>query len=148
MIEIELTQPNKSTCECCGGTSTSLTRFVYKDGDAFAIYYASFSDNHPESAVAGVISIGGWGGWEGEGIPPNRVAFPFRLWEGEENFNVGLTNADESPWKGIETLGKMLDREEALAHHWIEDVFHITDHITEDDTEVINLFKLDSSAIN
>jgi len=145
MIEIELTEPKKSTCECCGGTSTSLTRFVYKDGDAFAIYYASFSDNHPESAVIGVISVGGWGG---DGIPLNRAAFPFRLWEGEENFNVGLTNANESPWNGIELLGKMLDREEALSHHWIEDVFHITDHITEDDTEVINFFKLDSSAIN
>ena len=42
----------------------------------------------------------------------------------------------------------MLDREEALSHPWIEDVFHITDHITEDDTEVINFFKLDSSAVN
>lgn len=145
MIEIELTEPNKSICECCGGTSTSLTRFVYKDGDAFAIYYASFSDNHPEGAVVGVISIGGWGG---DDIPPNRVAFPFRLWEGEENFNVGLTNADESPWKGIELLGKMLDREEALSHPWVDDVFHITDHITEDDTEVINFFKLDSSAVS
>ena len=145
MIEIELTEPKKSTCGCCGGTSTSLTRFVYKDGDAFAIYYASFSDNHPESAVIGVISIGGWGG---DGVPPSRAAFSFRLWQGEKNYNVGLTNADESPWNGIELLGKMLDREEALSHHWIEDVFHITDHITEDDTEVINFFKLDSSAVN
>ena len=54
MIEIELTEPNKSTCECCGGITTSLTRFVYKDGDAFAIYYVTFSDNHPESAVIGI----------------------------------------------------------------------------------------------
>ena len=145
MIEIELTEPKKSTCECCGGTSTSLTRFVNKDGDAFAIYYASFSDNHPESAVIGVISIGSWGS---DGIPPDRVAFPFRLWQNEENFNVGLTNADESPWNGIKLLGRMLDREEALSHPWIEDVFHITDHITADDTEVINFFKLDSSAVN
>ena len=145
MIKIELTEPKKSTCECCSGTSTSLTRFVYKDSDAFAIYYAVFSDNHPENAVIGVISIGGWGS---EGVPPNRVAFPFRLWKGEENFNVGLTNANESPWNGVKFLGKMLDREEALLHPWIEDVFHITDHITEKDTEVINFFKLDSSAVN
>jgi hypothetical protein len=145
MIEIELTKPNKSACECCGGMTTSLTRFVYKNGDAFAIYYATFSDNHPESAVIGVISIGDWGS---DGISPNRVAFPFRLWQGEENYNVGLMNADESPWNGVELLGKMLDREESLSHPWVKDVFHITDHITDDDTEIINFFKLDSSAIN
>ena len=98
MIEIELTEPKKSTCECCGGTTTNLTRFVYQGGDAFAIYYVTFSDNHPERTVVGVISIGGWGD---DGIPPNRVAFPFRLWQNEENYNVGLTNADESPWNGI-----------------------------------------------
>lgn len=145
MIEIELTEPKKTSCECCGGTSTSLTRFVYKGGDAFAIYYAAFSNNHPENAVVGVISIGGWGS---DGVPPDRVAFPFRIWEGEENFNVGLMNASESPYNGINLLGRMLDREEALAHPWVKDVFHITDHISTDDTEVINFFKLDSSAVN
>ncbi|HQU81673.1 MAG TPA: hypothetical protein PKY59_01020 [Pyrinomonadaceae bacterium] len=145
MIEIELTEPKKTTCECCGGTSTMLTRFVYKDGDAFAAYKLVFSDNHPENAVIGVISLGDWGS---EGVPPNRVAFPFRLWANDENFNVGLMNANESPYNKIEILGKMLDREEALSHPWIEDVFHITDHITAEDTEVINFFKLNSSAIN
>ena len=145
MIEIELTEPKKSTCECCGGTSISLTRFVYKDDDAFAIYYAAFSDNHPENAVIAVISIGSW---ESDSVPPDRVAFPFQIWEGEKNFNVGLMNASESPYNGINLLGKMLDREEALEHPWIEDVFHITDHITTDDTEIINFFKLNSSAVN
>ena len=145
MIAIELTEPQKSTCECCGGITTRLTRFVNQDGDAFAIYYAIFSDTHSENTIVGVISIGGWAGDE---IPLERVAFPFQLWEGEENYNVRLTEADESPWNGTELLGKMLDREEALSHPWIEDVFHITDHITEDDTEVINFFKLNSSAVN
>ena len=145
MIEIELTEPKKSTCECCSGMTTNLTRFVYKNGDAFAIYYLTFSDSHPESAVIGVVSIGGW---RNDGVPPNRVAFPFRLWQGEENYNVGLTDADESPWNGVKLLGKMLDREEAVSHSWIDDVFHITDHITEDHIEVINFFKLDSSAVN
>lgn len=145
MIEIELTEPNKSNCECCGGTTTNLTRFVYKDNDAFAIYYATFSDNHPDNAVVGIISIGGW---STDGIPPERVAFPFEIWQNEDNFNVGLTNADESPWKDIDILGKVLDREEALSHPWIDDVFHITDHIVVDDLEVVNFFKLNSSATN
>lgn len=145
MIEIEFEEPNKSVCECCGGITTSLTRFVYEDGDAFAIYYAKFSDNHPECAVVGVISIGEWGT---DDPPKNRVAFPFRIWQTDEQWNVVLTDSDDSPWKGIELLGKMLDRHEALEHTWKRDVFHITDHMVIDDTEIVNFFKLDSSFAN
>jgi hypothetical protein len=145
VIEIEFEEPTKSTCDCSGGITTNLTRFVYKDSDAFAIYYLTFSDNHPDAAIVGIISIGGW---STDDIPPERVAFPFKLWQNEENYNVGITDADESPWKGVEILGRVLDREKSLLHPWIVDVFHITDHITADDKEVINFFKLDSSAIN
>ncbi len=145
MIEIELTEPKKLICECCGGTMTSLTRFVYKDGNAFAIYHATFSENHFDSGVLGVISLGDW---DSDGSSSNRVGFPFRLWQGEENFNVGITNRDECPWKDSNTIGRILDREEALIHPWIDDVFHITDHITKDDIEIVTFFKLDSSTIN
>lgn len=58
MIEIEFPDAEISKCECCGGTTTRLTRFVTQDGDAFAFYYAAFSEKHPENGVIGVISIG------------------------------------------------------------------------------------------
>jgi hypothetical protein len=41
MLTIEFEKPHQSVCECCGGTTTSLTRFVYRDDDAFAVYYAN-----------------------------------------------------------------------------------------------------------
>lgn len=125
--------------------TTSLTRFVYRDGDAFAVYYAMFSDNHPESAVTGVISIGDW---QSDKVPDVRVAFPFVLWQDENAYNISLIDGRESPWHDVEILGKMLDRAEALEHPWINEVFDITDHITEDDPEVMNYFKLDSEMIN
>ncbi|AMP04188.1 hypothetical protein CPter91_1815 [Collimonas pratensis] len=37
-------------------------------------------------------------------------------------------------------LGRILDRTEALAHEWINDVFHITDHMIEDDKEIVEYF--------
>jgi len=58
MLRIEFEKPHQSICECCGGTSTNLTRFVYRDDDAFAVYYVAFSDNHPDRAVSVVISLG------------------------------------------------------------------------------------------
>ncbi len=145
MIEIELTEPNRSICGCCGGTNTSLTRFVYQNGDAYAVYYVMFSETHMDDALAGVISLGGWGS---EDLPENRVAFPFVLWHDENGYKISLTDSNESPWHDVEILGRMLDRNEALNHPWINDVFHITDHIAENDSEVIDYFKLDSSMIN
>jgi hypothetical protein len=34
-------------------------------------------------------------------------------------------------------LGRLLNRDEALAHPWCKEVFHITDHITQEDPEAI-----------
>ncbi|HEX8778662.1 MAG TPA: hypothetical protein VF738_11150, partial [Rhodanobacter sp.] len=42
---------------------------------------------------------------------------------------VRVCNADESPWRETNILGRMLDRDEALAHPLIKDVCHIADHI-------------------
>ncbi len=138
MIKIELTEPKILKCECCGGTTKSLTRFVYQDGDAFAIYYATFAENHPEKIVTAVVSIGDWGCDE---VPPDRVAFALRLWEQQNNYSVTITDQSESPWKSSRVLGRMLDREEALKHPWIEEVFHITDHMTADDPEIKAFFE-------
>src|SRR5258706_5008523 len=77
MFEIELAEPRYSTCECCGGSMTNLTRFVAKDGNPFAIYHATFADNHRESGVLAAIGIDdNWETVESE----NRVGFACRLW--------------------------------------------------------------------
>ena len=52
MLRIEFDKPKQSTCDCCAGTTTRLTRFVYRDENAFAVYYACFSKNHPDRVVA------------------------------------------------------------------------------------------------
>lgn len=137
MLEIEFEEPSTFTCECCGGITSRLTRFVYQDDDAFAVYYALFSDGHRDNGVVGIVSLGEWGE---DGIPSSRVAFAFRLWEGQDNFNVTITDANESDWSDVEILGRKLSREDALAHPWINDVYHITDHMTDEDPEIREFF--------
>jgi hypothetical protein len=137
MLEIEFEDPQESVCDCCGGTSTRLTRFVSEDKDAFGVYYALFSDSHPEKRLYGIVSLGEW--WEDE-VPVSRVAFAFEMWADNDNFNVGITDANESHWSDVEIIGRKLSREEALAHPWLKDVFHITDHMTDDDPEVKAFF--------
>ena len=129
MLKIEFEEPNFSTCECCGGKTTQLTRFVYQDDYAFAIYYLKFSNNHPDKTISGIISIGDWGSDE---LPKYRKAFPFIIWTNETNYQVSLINKAESPWQS-EILGDILDRNESLKHDWIKDVFHTTDHIVTED---------------
>ncbi len=107
-----------------------LTRFVYKDGDAHAIYYARFSDNHPARNVVATVSLGEWG----EDAPPERrVAFALELRSGDTQYEVEVLDAERSPWRDVEIIGRTLDRQEALAHPFLAEVFHITDHMVVED---------------
>ncbi len=130
MLTIEFSEPSAVKCECCGGLTRSLTRFVYEDGDAYAIYYARFGEGHEPRVVDAVVSVGDWS----EGSRPwDRVAIALRLRSAESEYQVTVVDAAESPWNGIALLGRMLDRAEALEHERLADVFHISDHMVRDD---------------
>ena len=133
MLTFEFAEPDRSRCDCCGGVTISLTRFVYEDGDAYAIYYARFGEQHEPRVVEAVVSVGEWGEDAG---PWDRVAFPLRFRAAESEYQVTVVNADESPWQGVELLGRMLDREEALAHERLAEIFHVTDHMVVDDEAI------------
>jgi hypothetical protein len=120
-------------CLCCGGRTTALTRFVYRDGDAHAVYYASFSDRHPDRWVSVAISLGNW--TEGS-MPGDRVAFALRIRATSDEYQTGVVNAALSPWNDVDILGQMLDRQGALKHLWIKEVFHLCDHIVMEDKDV------------
>jgi hypothetical protein len=138
MIEIEFEEPIIERCECCGEETVRLTRFVYQDDDAFAVYYAKFTRGHNKKVVYGLSGLGEWG--EG-GEPADRLAFPFRIWSSGEYYQVGLVDQEQSPWSDVTYLGRILDREEALTHPWVKDVFHITDHMVVDDKSIIEYFE-------
>jgi len=139
MLRFEFEEPRRSNCQCCGEASTSLTRFVYKNGDAFGVYYAQFTEGHVGKRLSGIIGLGEWGSEEAG--PDARLAFPFQIWLNEDNFQVGLVNAADSPWSHVTFLGRILDRSEALAHPWVKEVFHVTDHMVLDDMEIVNYFR-------
>jgi hypothetical protein len=94
MIEIEFETPTVNKCECCGQEQVVLTRFVYQNGDAFAAYFAKFTKNHKDKVVYGLIGLGQWG----EGAEQsNRIAFPFKIWTKQNDYQVGLVDKEESP---------------------------------------------------
>ena len=129
MIGIEFSEPHFSDpCDCCGGRTVSLTRFVTEDGDAFAIYYVRFSENHADKPALATISIGDWGE---SASPDQRRAFAMEL----APEGVRIIDASGSPWNETRLIGRTLDRDEALEHPRIKDVFHITDHMYLEDAE-------------
>lgn len=138
MFEIQLSEPRYSICDCCGGRLTNLTRFVIKDDNAFAIYHATFGASHPEKGV--LLAIGIDNDWsESESL--TRVSFPCWIFMSNNEYRVSVTDKAESPWNESKVLGKMLDRQEALEHRFINEVFHLIDHIVEEDTDIKGLFE-------
>ena len=137
MFEIELTEPKYSPCQCCSGRMTNLTKFVTKDGDAFAIYHATIAEQHPE--LGAYLAIGIDEDWS-KPESPTRVAFACWLSMTENEFRVSVTDRAESPWSKSKVLGRMLDRDEALANPLIDEVYHLTDHIVEQDPVIRELF--------
>jgi hypothetical protein len=134
VLSIEFEEPVQGDpCVCCGGQTTWLTRFVYSDGDAHAVYYAAYSDNHRQRRVSVAVSLGAWG--EGS-TPAGRLAFALQLRAAESEYQVMVVDAKDSPWEDAKFLGRMLNRKKALAHPWIQEVFHITDHILAEDRAV------------
>jgi hypothetical protein len=138
MLEIEFDPPTESACQCCGNATVRLTRFVLKDGDAHAVYYAQYTKGHGERRMSCLIGLGDWGEDAG---PADRLAFPFQIWLKEDDSVIGLTDAETSPWSDSTYLGRLLDRDEALAHPWIQEVFHITDHMVTEDPEILGYFR-------
>ncbi len=134
MLSIEFEPPRTAEpCACCGGQTTALTRFVYEDGNAHAVYLASYSDNHAERVVSVALGLGEWG----DGASPDqRVAFAFNLRSDANQFQIMVIDPDHSPWSHATYLGSMLSREEALAHPLIKELFHITDHIVAEDAAI------------
>lgn len=125
MFEIEFVEPSHATCECCGAPSTRLTRFVTRNGDAFAIYRAvlTHGPRHPRAEM-----IVGLGDWDEAALPEDRVAFIFQLWSDDREYKVGIVGPDQTVWPQG-SLGRLLTREEALRHPWLQDVFDLSDHI-------------------
>ncbi|MFO0984520.1 MAG: hypothetical protein U1E76_22810 [Planctomycetota bacterium] len=131
MLSFEFEPPDRmARCPCCGGSTTSLTRFVYQDGHAHGVYYARFANHHPVRHVLATVSLGAWGAGS---TPSQRVAFALELRPGESQYQVGVVDAARSPWSSAKVIGRTLDRSEALEHPLLPEVFHITDHMVVED---------------
>lgn len=122
-----------AVCSCCGTRSTTVHGFVYRDGDAFAIYYAGWSTQHPERGVNLAIATGEWAEDSG---PADRVSIGMEARATDAEILFTILDADQSPWGETELFGKMLAREAALGHPALRETLRIAEIVVRDDPRV------------
>ena len=133
-LQLELGESGEAAvCECCGTRFRTAYGFVYRDGDAYAVYYAGWSHGHPGRGVSLAIAVGEW--TEGTSLA-DRVSIGMRATSTPSSVDFIVINSTESPWGDTPLLGKMLEREQALAHSALKEVMHVAEYIVRDDSRV------------
>jgi hypothetical protein len=134
VITIELGDGSTfATCVCCGAKAPSVVGFVYADGDAFAVYYAGWTEGHRPAKVSLIIGLGDW---DDEATPEDRRSFGLRCWVEDDEVRFEVQEPAASRYGENEYLGRMLSRSAALADPELADVFHIAEHISTEDPRV------------
>lgn len=123
--EIEVGEnQNPSSCRCCGRESNVGHGFVYKNSDAYAVYYAGWSAEHPERRVSLALAIGEW---DDDSNAADRTCFGLEAREGDDEILFRVIGPEESPWRSTDLLGEMLSREKALKDSLLKEVLVVAE---------------------
>jgi hypothetical protein len=125
--------PATGSCQCCGAPTIQLARFVFRDGEPFAVYRALLAHGPHERRADVVISLGDWAE---TASARDRVTFACHLTADRDSFNVGFVDPGQTSWTSGE-LGRILSRDEALQHRWKQDVLSMSNQMLEEDQPLI-----------
>ena len=59
-----------------------------------------------------------------------------QMWTTDDSTDMRVTDAVDSPWRGEAYLGRLLNRDEAVASQLLETVYRIAGHVARDNTAV------------
>jgi len=130
-------EPGRSTtnlCGCCGKTSHTHRGFVSQEGQAFAVYFAGFTEDHGAPMLTLVVSLGDW---SPKGTPADREAAVIKVRNVGGEIEMMVQGPLDQPWNDIGVLGRLLSREEMLAGPRKGEFFHIADHVIAEDQRVV-----------
>ena len=120
-------------CQECGGTHKSAYGFIYKDDDAYGLYFATLHVGHAQPSVGLTLSLGKW--WDDNAVDERCWVF-MTIWSDANEYRMGLRDPHLSHHFNYSALGKPLDREAALISPLRDDFFHVADVIVEKDPAV------------
>ena len=121
----------RQRCSHCGREFTVSRGSAYEDGEGVALYLAGLHacDGPPVAHLAVAIR-------PGYRDNPRPEAILLQLWTTADSLSMRVTDAAESPWSGERYLGRLLDRDAALASPLLETVFVIAGRVARDNTAV------------
>ena len=131
MIRLELAERvDRLVCQRCGGAYQRVYGTVYDDGRRAALYSADLHEQAHDGRVLLMIGrVAGDGDWPGQTIV-------IGVWSTESEFQMMIQDGSWLPQPGGQPLGRVLDRDEALRSPSKDELFHIADHIIQDDPRV------------
>lgn len=133
-MDLEQRQLREYECSCCNTPIERTWNFVYRSGDAYAVYFAN-SYHHkgqPHETWIDVI-LGTWGGDTCE----DHVTFGCRVGPVADSPEPAATLVQaRSDGTGGEIHGATLSREEGLAHPRLPEFWQVVDFVLESDPSV------------
>ncbi|QTD48892.1 hypothetical protein [Sulfidibacter corallicola] len=116
----------KSTCHCCKRISYNGHGFVYKDNDAYGVYYAAWSPEHEVKQVSFAISLGDW---DSSSTIRDRTCFGFQITDDRDDVTFSAIGPESSPWPNSDLLGEMISRQSALIHPLFQEALLISEKV-------------------
>jgi hypothetical protein len=111
------------TCAQCGMQYPLVHGFLYRDGNAWAVYWAElYKDhpNHPEPRVVLIIALGD--DWSEGADPAKRAWAQLEAWPHEDSDEIEMAFTDPQGSLDTTTFGRSLSREMVLTHP-LKDLF-------------------------
>ena len=125
-------EPRSTTCPHCGRETRSTAGFIYRDDDAYAVYFGSLAahDDGPRAILA--IGIGTCG--------PNQdnadLSAFLSLSTTATEVRFGFIDPLNSGWSGSTVLGVQLSADQARTHRMRSDFLTVAELIARDDPAV------------
>lgn len=136
---IETGNTYDAICECCGELSRTVSGFVYRDGDATAVYFVQWTVGGVESHGAHFdVIVGEWGEESG---PSDRsaVSLKFRYTDQEAGFMV--IDASGRPINS-DLASNALARESVVGTPLAQTIFDIVDAVWVQDNRIAEVTEL------
>jgi hypothetical protein len=124
--------PKATTCDVCGLTAMNTTGFVYRDGDAFAIYHATLHRHADQARVDLGLAVGSW---DADDSVADISAF-LSVWTEADEIRFGFVDPAASGWSRARLLGHQLLASEARASAAGPEFIRIAEQVVRDDPTV------------
>jgi hypothetical protein len=110
-------------CDCCGSPIHRVYGFVYRSGDAYSMYHASWLPAHAARGANVALQFGDWSQAAG---PADRYRVGLEIRTTSDEYQFAFLNPEDSAWRESNEV-QMLRRDEALAHPDRNEFLHVAE---------------------